>query len=288
MDKKYLDDLAWRTSLDSGGYGWTDGAEYGLPGVAVTDGDIEYFIGSPHRGIKGYELFVFRESEGYGPAYSFPRVIKINTEMVYVRIGQGQAYAVDRECTWCTYDTETGEEREPQAECERCEGSGYIDCPGGGWAAYGLMEDNYPDIQNVLDYAQYEAAFKAGVEDLQDGTFSAGYWPGEAPDCECEEARLCECPIIDDCNCPRGDIDCTCYGDADTHIDFSSSACDICDRRLAGSRTAIIGWLTGAREAGYTVWDRWSGEACDDCVYYSAYGTLDDQTMIEVRESEEE
>ena len=30
------------------------------------------------------------------------------------------------------------------------------------------------------------------------------------------------------------------------------------------------------------------GEACDDCVYYGAYGTLDDQTMIEVRKSEEE
>jgi hypothetical protein len=73
---------------------------------------------------------------------------------------------------------------------------------------------------------------------------------------------------------------CTCHDDSgscDTCCntgEFSSSACEICGNPLGGRREALV--LIHPRNENLYY------EACIDCVYFSEYGTLDDQTMLEI------
>jgi len=62
---------------------------------------------------------------------------------------------------------------------------------------------------------------------------------------------------------------------------FSWRSCDCCNRSLGGDRYDCSGYNPETKEIyGY--------EVCIDCVYYAAYGCLDDQTMLDIEESEEE
>lgn len=60
---------------------------------------------------------------------------------------------------------------------------------------------------------------------------------------------------------------------------FSASQCDCCGSTLGGDRYNCDGFNPETKEVqdGY--------EVCTDCVYYAAYGELDDQTMLDIERS---
>jgi len=127
----------------------------------------------------------------------------------------------------------------------------------------------YPHIENTSDYAQFCDAFKSGTEDLEHGSFSAGYWT--CPECDNAEWTNCD-------PCPE------CETDPDTANEphFSWSPCDICGRHLGGDREHVIGWLEGAEGHDYADSYQWEGNACTDCIYFQEYHQLDDMTMMQV------
>ena len=57
---------------------------------------------------------------------------------------------------------------------------------------------------------------------------------------------------------------------------FSNSRCDICHRPLAGDRHEVKYFAD--QESTYVETD----ECCTDCLYYLNYGSLDDQTMLNI------
>lgn len=59
----------------------------------------------------------------------------------------------------------------------------------------------------------------------------------------------------------------------------SSFTCDLCKRPLAGTRYPAHGWL-GAEVCHFSI--------CSDCVYYMEYGQLDDMTMLEMENTNED
>jgi len=132
---------------------------------------------------------------------------------------------------------------------------------------------SYPNITTKEDYQLYEAAVATFLEDFE-GEPSTGYW--ECPECGSEDYDNCD-------GCP--DPDCYCHGPQEIEPYFSWRWCDCCDRNLGGDREDVIGWLKGARELGYPDSHRWSGSICVDCLYYLAYGRLDDMTMMRIEES---
>lgn len=69
-------------------------------------------------------------------------------------------------------------------------------------------------------------------------------------------------------------VDCGCQSD-----NFSGVPCDVCRRPLAGNRHEVSAFRPSDREVI-------EFRACDDCVYYVAYGTLDDETMLSIDREE--
>jgi len=63
---------------------------------------------------------------------------------------------------------------------------------------------------------------------------------------------------------------------------FSWRACDCCNRPLGGDRYCCSGYNPETKEVqdGYSI--------CTDCYYYAEYGHLDDMTMMEIDEDDEE
>ena len=130
---------------------------------------------------------------------------------------------------------------------------------------------------NRQEYEQYQGDFAAGVADLEDGSFSAGFW--KCPDCDSDNFDNC-----DGCReCDKTAEQLQAYSEPS----FSWSSCDICGSHLGGDRYTVIACLKGARKAGWTEDHQWQGEVCFDCLYFECYGQLDDMTMLEVTESEE-
>lgn len=58
------------------------------------------------------------------------------------------------------------------------------------------------------------------------------------------------------------------------HEEFRHSPCEICARPLGGSRSPVHAVDSDGEILHF--------EACDDCAYFVTYGTLDDQTMIDL------
>lgn len=166
--QEYLDRLAVRTSLDCGGYTW-DNPEPTSPlaelGAVTTDGDTEYFIGGDaiprkHRFVDmGFLAFV--ENDGHYPMTVFPETLPCDEDGIYDRLVVGAEGEGDRDCSWCGDGTgnescrptcahgnvkPTGAAGDEYPEhcrlaCKRCDGDGYVDCPGGDWAWYGYQRN---------------------------------------------------------------------------------------------------------------------------------------------------
>ena len=115
---------------------------------------------------------------------------------------------------------------------------------------------------NAQEYAEYETNVADFLKDF-DGEPSTGYWA---------EERECDCPPDDTCECENEPF-------------FSWSQCPCCRSTLGGDRMDMIGWLAGARAAGFDDEHKWSGAICCDCEYYFAYGRLDDMTMLDIEGS---
>jgi hypothetical protein len=113
---------------------------------------------------------------------------------------------------------------------------------------------------NKQDYASYERAVadfmeREGIDNLSGGHIRCpecgGDWDEETcPDCGADR-ECCDEPF------------------------FSWRRCDCCGTSLGGNREHATGYNPTTKEIQeYTV--------CEDCIYYAAYGQLDDQTMLEV------
>jgi hypothetical protein len=78
-----------------------------------------------------------------------------------------------------------------------------------------------------------------------------------------------------------------CYGPAEHEVEpyFSWAPCECCGSYLGGNRERYHFAYECDRnkgkgfEAGVTVFE---AEICSDCVYYLAYGQLDDMTMMDM------
>lgn len=105
---------------------------------------------------------------------------------------------------------------------------------------------------NKAEYADYVAAVKRNSKSLE--YLSSGSCPG-CKDCGLEDAD----PEAERCNEPH----------------FSWSPCDLCRRAEGGDREYAHGFHKFTKSWVHLT-------ICADCVYFLAYGRLDDQTMVEV------
>jgi hypothetical protein len=62
-------------------------------------------------------------------------------------------------------------------------------------------------------------------------------------------------------------------GERVDHDEFSHRPCDCCGTTLGGARTLCDAMHERTREVVEV-------SACDDCIYFVAYGQLDDETMM--------
>lgn len=69
-----------------------------------------------------------------------------------------------------------------------------------------------------------------------------------------------------------------CLSPRETDPYFSHIICECCQRRLAGNRYDAEGHNPHTKETQVFA-------ICEDCVYYSAYGQLDDTTMLQIQDS---
>ncbi len=110
---------------------------------------------------------------------------------------------------------------------------------------------------NKQEYAEYEKSVADGLDGL------TGVSTGCCPGCiECKEAG---CPEHDDCSDP-----CEPW--------FSWRSCDVCDSPLGGDREHAHG-VDKNNDILHI------HGVCTDCVYYIAYGHLDDQSMLDIEAS---
>lgn len=59
--------------------------------------------------------------------------------------------------------------------------------------------------------------------------------------------------------------------------EFSRTPCEICHRPLAGSRVVVSGYNPQTKQVHQY-------DVCEDCCYYAEYGTLDDTTMMDLKD----
>ena len=117
---------------------------------------------------------------------------------------------------------------------------------------------------NKAEYAEYESDVAAFFEREGIDNLSTGHH-------ECPE---CHVAWDDADNCPQCGADRECMDEPY----FSWRSCDCCGSHLGGNREHATGYnLTTKQIQEYSV--------CEDCAYYSAYGRLDDTTMLEVEQS---
>ena len=75
---------------------------------------------------------------------------------------------------------------------------------------------------------------------------------------------------------PDSDHECPCCGEVvgcDPY--FSWSSCECCGSHLGGNRYHATGYNPETKEV-------YCYEICEDCMYYSEYGQLDDMTMMDM------
>lgn len=116
---------------------------------------------------------------------------------------------------------------------------------------------------NKKEYAAYEEM--AGTFFEREGINCISTMPPNCPECG-EELVCCECPE---------------HGTPNTEPYFSWSSCDCCHTSLGGNRQDSWGYHPESKQIfEYTI--------CEDCVYYLEYGRLDDMTMLDIENSEDE
>ena len=145
---KTLTHLSIGYNLDCGGYEFTNPEHKSLEGCVVWDDpDADYIpwvLGALDKGSDWWGLscpmYAFRPSQG---AFEWPETLP-DPDFPRRLLGHGRLYDTDREC-YCRGQPEGDEwvpsgdgSGEPYPHCERCEGEGTVDSPGGLWALYTL------------------------------------------------------------------------------------------------------------------------------------------------------
>ena len=67
--------------------------------------------------------------------------------------------------------------------------------------------------------------------------------------------------------------------EGDTEPSFSWQSCDCCGSSLGGDRYDCNGYNPETKEI-------YEYSVCPDCVYYAAYGSLDDMTMLDMDQNQ--
>jgi len=106
-----------------------------------------------------------------------------------------------------------------------------------------------PDIQNANEYAKYQQNVAEFIQREELSFLSTGTWDyseGERPEDWCDEPW------------------------------FSWKPCEMCGCHLGGNREYLYARNAQDEIVTFTI--------CEDCVYYTEYGRLDDQTMMRIGE----
>lgn len=163
---------------------------------------------------------------------------------------------------------------------------------------------SYPHIDTAEDYRRFEEAFRLGTEGFESLTDYRPYvyrlrvswieldfrqlWPviHVAEEIEATAHRRAEAreagrehatwEAFERPHCVQVEI----LGEEldESEPGFSASPCDVCGRSLGGDRYPYALHNRGR--------DLVEVEICSDCAYFAEYGQLDDQTMLDIEESE--
>lgn len=121
---------------------------------------------------------------------------------------------------------------------------------------------------NKSEYADYEKRVANFFEQEKLENLSGGRIT--CPDCgaKLHTSGLCD----EQCN------SCGMSYDMMNEPSFSWHSCDCCGSSLGGSRYPASGYSRELNEC-------FEYDVCVDCLYYATYGQLDDQTMMDIEES---
>lgn len=146
-----LKQLSIGYDLDGGGYEFEAAPDALGPCVAVwTDPDFDYLPIERPRGYYSLSLpmFALAPNSGHFRRHEFPQSFIDSDGDTYRLVSSGVLYGSDRDChchgmadvsgAWF-YTGNYMDGADPN--CERCDGTGYIDSAGGEWALYALADD---------------------------------------------------------------------------------------------------------------------------------------------------
>jgi|6_EtaG_2_1085325.scaffolds.fasta_scaffold62706_3 hypothetical protein len=139
--------------LDGGGYSFENpDADHPLANTGVLlwdDPDLDYFLGSdvvPHE--HRYASCMVLVFAAYDGSYTFPNAWLDDDDDKITKVCEGVTYGTDRECN-CHGQPNDGQTPwlytgncmdVPYPNCDRCDGDGYLDSPGGTWAIYAYID----------------------------------------------------------------------------------------------------------------------------------------------------
>lgn len=115
---------------------------------------------------------------------------------------------------------------------------------------------------NKAEYQQYEKNVQEFFETEGIANLSAGHF--KCPECDVEFNDKDKCP--------------NCDGDREAFDEpyFSWSSCECCGG-IAGNRQFATGYNPTTKEVH-------EYDVCEDCIYYSEYGRLNDMTMMDMED----
>lgn len=133
------------------------------------------------------------------------------------------------------------------------------------------------DIRTAKDYAEYEQNVKEFFEREGITNLSGGHL--ECQNCGFREEEIDGRTVhfTDEEKCIKCDASRECMDEPY----FSWRSCDCCGGMLGGNREHATGWNPTTKEIQ-------EYEVCQNCIYYAEYGQLDDMTMMEIGENDEE
>jgi len=134
------------------------------------------------------------------------------------------------------------------------------------------MDTPLKDVRTKADYEEYRRRVTEFFEKEEIENLSGGRVTCER--CRTELNRDGDYPTCANAECPA-------FGEPLIGEPFFSwRACDCCRRPLGGSREDATGYNRKEKRIQEYV-------ICEDCIYFAAYGRLDDMTMLTIEDSKD-